>query len=57
MAPKIPESLKLEHEELHADLVGATKAGGKTGEAANAVAKVLHGRFVKEEEFVVPPIG
>jgi hypothetical protein len=25
-----PESLKREHEELHADLVAATKAGGKT---------------------------
>jgi len=31
MTPKIPESLKLEHEELHADLARATKAGGKTG--------------------------
>jgi hypothetical protein len=42
MTPKIPESLKLEHEELHADLVRATKAGGKTAQAAKAVAKVLH---------------
>ena len=57
MNPKIPESLKLEHEELHADLVRATKAGGKTGEAAKAVAKVLHDHFVKEEEFALPPIG
>ena len=57
MIPKIPESLKLEHEELHADLVGATKAGGKTGEAAKEVAKVLHAHFVKEEEFALPPIG
>jgi hypothetical protein len=54
---KIPESLKLEHEELHADLVRATKAGGKTGEAAKDVAKVLHDHFVKEEEFALPPIG
>jgi iron-sulfur cluster repair protein YtfE (RIC family) len=57
MSPKIPESLKLEHEELHADLVRATKAGGKTGEAAKAVAKVLHEHFIKEEEFALPPIG
>jgi hemerythrin superfamily protein len=57
MSPKIPESLKLEHEELHADLVRATKAGGKTGEAAKAVAKVLHDHFIKEEEFALPPIG
>jgi hypothetical protein len=57
MSPKIPESLKLEHEELHADLVRATNAGGKTGEAAKAVAKVLHEHFIKEEEFALPPIG
>ena len=57
MKPKIPEPLKLEHEELHADLVRATKAGGKTGEAAKAVAQVLHDHFVKEEEFALPPIG
>jgi hypothetical protein len=30
--------LKLERAELHAELVRATKAGGKTGEAAKAVA-------------------
>ena len=57
MIPKIPESLKLEHEELHADLVRATRAGGKTGEAAKAVARVLHEHFIKEEEFALPPIG
>lgn len=57
MQPKIPRPLKLEHEELHAELVQATKAGGKTGEAAKAVAKVLHHHFVKEEEFALPPIG
>lgn len=57
MNPKIPQPLKLEHEELHAELVRATKAGGKTAEAAKAVAKVLHNHFVKEEEFALPPIG
>jgi hypothetical protein len=57
MKPKIPEPVKLEHEELHADLVRATKAGGRTGEAAKAVAQVLHDHFVKEEEFALPPIG
>jgi hypothetical protein len=57
MMLRIPESLKLEHEELHAELVKATKAGGRTGEAAKAVAKVLHEHFLKEEEFALPPIG
>jgi hemerythrin superfamily protein len=57
MTFQIPTSLKLEHEELHAELVMATKAGGKVGEAAKGVAKVLHDHFVKEEEFALPPIG
>jgi hypothetical protein len=54
---KIPASLKAEHEELHEELVRATKAGGKTGEAAKAVAEVLHPHFLKEEELALPPLG
>ena len=57
MTFQIPTSLKLEHEELRAELARAMKAGGKTGEAAKAVAGVLHNHFLKEEEFAVPPIG
>jgi hypothetical protein len=49
--------MKIEHDELHADLVEATKAGGQTGEAARAVANVLHHHFVKEEEYALPPLG
>ena len=30
----IPMPLQLEHQELHADLVKATKAGGRVGDAA-----------------------
>jgi hypothetical protein len=54
---EIPGPLKLEHHELHADLVKATKAGGRTGESARAVANVLHDHFVKEEEYALPPLG
>jgi hypothetical protein len=54
---EIPVPLKLEHEELHARLLAATKAGGQVGEAAKAVAQVLHEHFVKEEEFALPPLG
>ena len=53
----IPKALKLEHEELHTDLVKATQAGGRVGEAAKGVARVLHDHFVKEEEFALPPLG
>ena len=57
MALTSPPSLKHEHEELHAELVSATKAGGKTGLAAQAVAQALHPHFVKEEEYALPPLG
>ena len=54
---KIPQAMKLEHDELHAQLVKATKERGKVGEAAKAVAKVLHSHFVNEEAFAIPPLG
>ena len=53
----IPEPLKGEHAELHAELVDATRAGGRVGEAAKAVAKRLHPHFVREEELALPPLG
>lgn len=57
MQLEIPESLKHEHEELHAELKKAIKAGGKVGDAAKAVADVLHPHFVKEEEYAMPPLA
>ncbi len=53
----IPKPLAEEHAELHAGLVAATKAGGKIGDAAKAVAQVLHPHFMKEEEYALPPLG
>lgn len=57
MSLRIPPALKAEHEELHHELAAATKAGGRTGEAAKAVAKLMHPHFVKEEEYALPPLG
>ena len=54
---KTPRPMKLEHEGLHKELVRATKSGGKTAEAAKAVAELLHPHFVKEEEYALPPLG
>lgn len=54
---KIPDSLRVEHEELHAELVQATKVEGPVGEAARNVATLLHPHFVKEEEYALPPLG
>ncbi len=57
MKLQVPPALKADHEELHSQLAAATRAGGKVGEAAKAVAAVLHPHFVKEEEFALPPLG
>jgi len=57
MEMNVPKPLKEEHAELHAELVAATKAGGRMGEAAKSVAQVLHPHFVKEEEYAMPPLG
>ncbi len=57
MEIEIPKPLKAEHEELHGELVAATRAGGRVGEAAKSVAQVLHPHFVKEEEYAMPTLG
>lgn len=53
----IPSSLREEHAELHADLSAATKAPGRLGDAARAVATALHPHFVREEEIALPPLA
>ena len=53
----IPEALRIEHEELHARLLQATKEGGEVGEAAREVARLLHPHFVREERFAMPPLA
>lgn len=57
MVLKTPQSLKAEHDELHAQLAGTIGAGGATGEAAVKVAEALAPHFLKEEEFALPPLG
>lgn len=54
---RIPLPLVLEHDELHVELAKATKAAGRIGSAAQAVAKLLHPHFVKEEAVALPPLG
>jgi hypothetical protein len=53
----IPASIKAEHEEIHGELIAASKAPGRVGEAARALAAVLHPHFVREEEIALPPLG
>lgn len=57
MPTAIPKPLKQEHDELHEDLVRATKQPGTVGEAATQVARLLHPHFVAEEEYALPPLG
>ena len=54
---EIPASMRAEHDEIHAALERATQAKGPVGEAARALAKVLHPHFVREEEIALPPLG
>jgi hypothetical protein len=51
----IPKPMKAEHDELHANLARLTQSGGRTGEAAKSVAKVLN--FVNENAYALPPLG
>ncbi|HSL72318.1 MAG TPA: hemerythrin domain-containing protein [Longimicrobiales bacterium] len=57
MEIQIPESMRIEHDEIHGELVEATKRDGRIGEAARDLAKVLHSHFEREEEIALPPLG
>ena len=51
-----PGSSKAEHGELRETLWRAEKAGGRTGEAAVAVMKVLFPHMFMEERYAAPPL-
>ena len=53
----VPKSMEAEHDELHSNLARLTKAGGRTGEAAKSVAKVLDPHFSNENAYALPPLG
>lgn len=57
MPIEIPLPLRIEHEELHDELRRATQAGGEVGAAAQALARLMHPHFVKEDEIALPPLG
>ena len=52
-----PQSLTVEHQELHAELAEAARGGGAVGAAAQAVARVLHAHLAREEQIALPPLG
>lgn len=57
MKIEIPESIRLEHEEIHEALTEATHLPGPVGDAARELAHILHPHFVREEEIALPPLG
>lgn len=57
MELKVPQSIQIEHEELHEELAHALRAGGKTAEAARAVMRILQPHMAREEEFVAPGLA
>ncbi|WP_242339874.1 hemerythrin domain-containing protein [Anaeromyxobacter sp. SG66] len=54
---QIPDSMRAEHAKIHEELVRATKAPAAVGQAARALAEVLHPHFVREEEIALPPLA
>ena len=57
METHVPQSIQTEHEDLHAELARAIKAGGETAEAARETMKVLQPHMAREEEFVAPALA
>lgn len=51
---RIPQSLRLGHDEVRAELVRATSMPGRIGEAAGRVAGLCLPHFAREEETVFP---
>jgi ribosomal protein S7 len=54
---KVPQPMRMEHEELLTELEKAAKVDGKVGEAAKVVAKAMQIHSVKEEEYALPPLA
>jgi hypothetical protein len=54
---EIPESMRAEHGAIHDALTRATTVPGPVGEAARALAQVLHSHFEREEEIALPPLA
>lgn len=53
----VPVPLRAEHAQIHQALEEATRAPGPVGEAARALARVLHPHFVREEQVALPPLA
>jgi hypothetical protein len=52
-----PQSIAIEHRELHEVLARAVSEGGEIGAAAGALERALAPHFKREEEIATPPLG
>jgi hypothetical protein len=52
-----PQSIAIEHHELHDVLAGATREPGRLGAAATGLEAALAPHFKREEEIATPPLG
>ncbi|HET7789509.1 MAG TPA: hypothetical protein VFK78_01830 [Gemmatimonadales bacterium] len=55
--PRVPPSIRREHQELHQDLAEACRLTGPLGDAARTVARIMHPHFLREDEYAIPPLG
>lgn len=53
---ELPQVMTMEHEAIHGELARATRAGGKTEQAAREVSQVLLPHIFREEEFAIPAL-
>lgn len=56
-AIRIPQSMQIEHREIHEALEAAARSPGRVGEAARDLARVLGPHFEREEQIALPPLG
>lgn len=57
MTLKKPDSLEVEHHEIHSRLAALVNSKGKTAEKAKKVEDLLQHHFEKEEELSIPVLG
>lgn len=57
MKLEVPESLRIEHENLKADFKDVLASGGKVAQKAKLLADILYPHFLKEEESLLPHLG
>lgn len=57
LAAQTPGSIRVEHHEIHGELLQLTRAPGAVGAAARELAAVLDPHFAREEQVAAPPLG